>query len=258
MELQMEKYTDLHKQDLLEPIRPLLEKGTYKFNQHGKLESELRMAPGTPWIHVRQDARKNCGMWHQIWFNFYGIVPSYCQNCWKVVIRPTTFKELLMLYEILVELDRPSKCGIERRDSVPGLYGGYMYNDTLEDGQECYEVITKEVNEKIGPHVKTILKRACTEFEHKFQNARYWEVSEYQKKLESALEKMFVDYGKIHDQPLVLQKHVMANWMKFAFAHGDPSVNEFLTEPLYPPYDTFHDNPEVGKKPVEELHPDEV
>ncbi|MCK5581918.1 MAG: hypothetical protein KAJ18_11675 [Candidatus Omnitrophica bacterium] len=236
-----DRYKNLIETDLLDPILSLLNNQSYQFNSSGRLEADMRMQSETPWIHVRQGIVRNCGMWHQVWFNFYKFIPSYCQKCWKVVIRPHTLIELFQLYEILVELDLPSKCGIEKRYTVGALYGGYMYNDSKEEGLECKNMIERIVHKRIGPHVKVFLKRACTEFEHKFGDSSKWTVTEEQKRLESQLERLFMDQGKSHAQSDAMERHIMANWVKFAFAQGDPTANDFSDKPLYPPYVTYEE-----------------
>jgi len=231
-----EKFRGIVDSDLLTPLLPLIRQGAYHFANDGRIEVDFRMTADTPWIHVRQDSRKNCGIWHQVWFNLFNIIPSYCQSCWKVVVRPTTLKELFQLYELQVAMNRPSKCGIEVRQTVGALYGGYFYNETYEAGLACLKDVKEAVHGTIGKHVNVFLKRACTEFEHKFGDSRNWSVSEEQKFLESRLENLFLDPAKSHEQGIEIKRHVMAGWVRFAFAAGDKTVGEFLNQPLYPPY----------------------
>ena len=68
-------------------------------------------------------------------------VPSKCMGCWKVVVRLKTLKQLFSLLQLQMRMGRPSKCGIEVRESVNGLYGGYFYNHSLEEGLECYSAV---------------------------------------------------------------------------------------------------------------------
>lgn len=238
----VEKFRGIVDADILGPMIPLLRSGAYKFANDGRIEADFRMTAETPWLHVRQDCRRNCGIWHQIWFEKYNIIPSYCQNCWKVVVRPRTLKELFQLYELQIKMNRPSKCGIEVRLTVDALYGGYFYNDTQELGLECLKDVKEAVHATIHPDIKVFLKRACTEFEHKFGDSTKWAVSEEQKALESRLEGLIIDPSKSHDQGAEIKRHVIAGWVKFANAAGDQTAQEFLTHPLYPPYVTYGDD----------------
>jgi hypothetical protein len=129
----------------------------------------------------------------------------------------------------------PSKCGIEKRYSVHGLYGGYMYNDSKEEGLSCLE----NIRELLPEGVKAFLKRGCTEFEHKFGDSREWKVTPEQLALERRLDDLFIDTRKKAGQGKELKTHVMANWVRFAFANGDQTAKEYMDKPLYPSYVTF-------------------
>jgi len=235
----MDKYMDLIKQDIIEPIRPLLQNGAYRFTPTGQLEADLRMQSETPWIHVRQDSNRNCALWHQVWFNHYGFIPSGCQKCWKVVVRPHYLSDLFKLHDLLTQLDMPSKCGIEKRYSVHALYGGYLYNDSKEEGLSCLEHIRPLLKEHVSPGTTAFLKRGCTEFEHKHGDSRNWEVTPEQLQLERRLEDLFVEQRHRSYQSREMQTHIMANWVRFAFANGDITAKKFMTDPLYPPYVTY-------------------
>lgn len=230
-------YMNLTEKDIIEPVRPLLERGLFRFTTAGKIESDQQMVSETPWVHVRQCTWRNCSLWHQVWFGHYNIIPSGCQECWKVVIRPRTLAELFQVHDLLCALDLPSKCGIEKRYSVHGLYGGYMYNDSKEEGLSCLENIRK----MLPDGVEAFLKRACTEFEHKFGDSSKWGVTPEQLALEKRLDDLFIDTRKKGDQGKELKNHVMANWIRFAYANGDQTAKEFSSKPLYPPYVTYEE-----------------
>lgn len=238
----VEQYRFMIESDIIRPIKGLIEQGVYSFTPDGRLDGTARMSCETPWLHIRQDSKRDCGIWHHIWFNYYNIVPSHCQRCWKVVVRPQTLTELFKLYDILNKLDWPSKCGIERREAVPGLYGGYLYNDSEEEGLECLKVISKLVKDGIGPHIKCILKRGCTEFEDKYSPSSAWSVSEEQALLEKRLEDLFISTVKHYRQGLELRRHVMANWIRFAYMNADDTAHDYTNGPLYPLYEKFGEN----------------
>lgn len=236
-----EKYKDIINSDLLEPIMPLLRSRVYFFTRGGRIDCKRGLNADTPWVHIRQAQGKDCGLWHQVWFNHYGFIPFGCQSCWKVVVRPRTLKEMFELYELMKFLDLPSKLGIERRFSVPALFGAYFYNNSYEDGQQCYKFVREAVSQALSPDVKVILKRGCTEMEHAFGDSTKWMVSEEQAGLEKRLSDLFLPMTDQYNQPDAYNEHVMAGWIKFAFAGGDPTAAEFSSEPLFPPYVTYHD-----------------
>ena len=144
-------------------------------------------------------------------------VPSYCANCYKVVIRPETFSELLESEALLKSLNYLSKCGIELRPFVKGLYGVYFYTWGLEKGLERL----KEIQEHLP---SAILKRSCTEFEMNHGPSDKWEVAPYQLELERTVGEMVGTYGDdlIQDLGMVHQK-----WMDFAYKF-DPTFQHEL------------------------------
>ena len=183
----------------------------------------------TPWVHVKPCPQKNCNMDHQIIFNTWGIVPPKCQECWKVVVNPKTFKQLMELEALEIELDRPSKCGIELRDYTPKHYGGYFYNNSLDEGRECYGVVRSAVDEALtdGKDVQVILKRACTEFEVVKGPSPFWCLSpEEEAKLE--LIHAFVQNNRSNlAQPDFTKTNVRLGWMLWAHSNGDMSYKEY-------------------------------
>lgn len=102
-----------------------------------------------PWMFARLPPLEiaNCMLWKGIIFDIFCVnflhkedrfIPQGCQNCHKVVVKPRTYKELLDLRKLQVELDYPSKCGIEERSFSKGLYGGYFYCGGIEDGRSRF------------------------------------------------------------------------------------------------------------------------
>ena len=157
-------------------------------------------------------------------------VPSYCANCYKVVIRPETFSELLELEALLKSLNYSSKCGIEVRPFVKGLYGGYFYTEGLDKGLQRL----KEIQEY---YPDATLKRGCTEFEMNHGPSDKWEVTTQQLELERTVGEMVGIYGDdlIQDLGMVHQK-----WMDWAYKFDKTFVHE-----LYPKcitYDNIHNS----------------
>lgn len=256
-------YKHLAAHDIIEMLKPLLDSGGYQLrSEDGKLiPRNPQMARETPWIHVRHIPGFNCGLWHQIIFNYISaklpqgqkFVPRHCQSCWKVVVRPRTLQQLFNLLEIQKSLDRPSKCGIEVRETVHGLYGGYFYNKSLDAGLECYTAVcsalfTNEVMRPLldeideeGKTIRILLKRACTEYEHACGPSDQWKVTDEQNALEDLVEQYVY-----HDEMNLMQPdHVCWNikkrWIEWAWKNGDPTFARYTgNEPLYPPYITYH------------------
>ena len=165
-----------------------------------------------------------------------------CHNCFKVVIRPPTLRSLFALMDLQKRMGRPSKCGIEIRDTVFGLYGGYFYNWGLDAGLECYEAVRAAIDAEpeLGPDVPIILKRACTEFEMLCGPSDKWEISEKQIELESLVNRWFVRDIKHRTQPEHAIANVHRKWIEWAYACGDPTYAEYTNgKPVHPPVVTY-------------------
>jgi len=256
-------YDHLRANDVIGTLQVLLDRAGWNLRtEDGKLfVRHPAIAVDTPWIHVRTAPGFDCGLWHQITFNFISsnlpererFVPRHCQCCWKVVVKPRTLQQLFNLLELEKALDRPSKCGIELRDSVPGLYGGYFYNKTKEAGLECYEVVKVAMleNEFLSPLLdevddegrttRLILKRACTEFEHVCGPSDKWVVTPEQNAIEDLVDRWVVTDGLELGQPENLVWNIKKRWIEWAWKNGDPTYLRYTGgKPLYPNYVTYH------------------
>ena len=240
-------FEQLINQDLIEMMSDAVSKGVYRIQPDGTLKADTGVATESPWHHIAMLTDYNCELWHQVMFDIIGskhrkFVPSGCQECWKVVVRPRSLHELFQLLDIEFRLQLPSKCGIERRATVHGLYGGYFYNKSLQEGLERYEQIRAEVDKNISPDLEVRLKRACTEFELAFPDSRAWEIHDWQLPIE-ALVTAFVAQaqdGSPLQPPLVLT-HVHRRWIEWAYQNGDVTYLEYTGgKPLYPAAVTYH------------------
>lgn len=238
-------------QDVIEWCRPLFEtRGYHLRDSDGKIIFEGRMAWDTPWHHVRHAHGLDCHLWHQVLFDIVFTrmgqqkwVPSKCHECWKVVVRPPTIKGLFALLELQQAIGRPSKCGIETRDTVHGLYGGYFYNRSLDEGLDCYGVVREAIDKepRLGKDVSVILKRACTEFELRAGIATEWQVTDQQAHVEAVVNSVFVHDLVTRSQPEWAIARVHTRWIQWAYAMGDSTVFEFTDgRPLFPPPVRYH------------------
>jgi hypothetical protein len=258
----MEKsYLELCKsKDVISLVKPLLQQANYKLRDaDGKIYAESYLSWDTPWHHVYHAGHLDCQTWNRIIFNFVFTAaeekwaPLNCHNCFKVVIRPPTLKALFALLDLEKRMGRPSKCGIEIRDTVFGLYGGYFYNWGLDAGLECYEAVRAEIDAdpELGKEVPVILKRACTEFELLVGPSDKWQVNDKQVELESLVNRWFVRDIKHRNQPDHAIANVHRRWIEFAYMCGDETYLEYTNgEPLYPPAVTYH---HLVKKPKKKI-----
>jgi len=193
-----------------------------------------------PWVYIKRVPDINCNRHSGILFGCFEIVPRYCMNCYKVVIRPRTIVELFKLHDTMRDFFPEwikGKCGVEERGYVNARYGGYCYTQGLEEGQKTYEEVRKQVSEHISPDVPVMLKRACTEYKEMYGESDKWdEIKEtkttgYPREMwdmvEDWVDETFIFQDGNPPQPDSIKWGVMEHWMDFAYASGDASYRIF-------------------------------
>jgi hypothetical protein len=198
----------------------------------------------TPWCHQKGIPQKHCSLDHDIMFNRFKIITPRCLQCWKVVVTPRTFDELMKLKAMEAYMDVPSKCGIEMRDYTPKFYGGYFYNNSFEEGRACLEEVKKNTKEFIGPEVadEVILKRGCTEYEMVVGPSPYWHITEEQEGLYEIAQSLIDVPRGAHVQDILQQRMVQIKWFLWAHMNGDMSYKEYNGgKALFPGYVKYND-----------------
>jgi len=231
----------MHLNDLLKPgggYHCRIEDGRFVPNAVG-------MGTDAPWVYVKTGHDLRCDIFHRVFFNVLGLIPSRCRECYKVVCMPRTLVELFDLYELQREMGVPCKCGIELRKTDTRLYGGYFYCKGLKEGQERYKEVRELVDERISPDTGVILKRYCSEYEIGPDNQgptdELPEMTEDEKWLEGYVMSMFPSVGFGSIQPDHIASHVMMSWVHWAYQHGDPTYGEFTDgKALFKPVVTYH------------------
>jgi hypothetical protein len=242
-------YKDVVQTDVIELLMPLLKGGWRLRPGDGKFQTDMGFVYQTPWHFTKIDRFAECHTWFQIVFQVAQksmrepFVPSYCQSCWKVVVRPKTLKGLFGLLEVQERSPFSCKCGIEVRPYTHGNYGGYFYNRSLEDGLDCFQWVRTNVDAHpdLGPSTPIILKRACTEMEMKCGASHAWSVTPEQLELEKRIWNHIVHDEVLQPLPPHVIEHVHRKWVEHAYDRGDETYKEYTGGlPLYPSPDTYH------------------
>ena len=257
-------YLEAKKREFVD--RFLSKHGSYFYRmEDGKIDFQKRMMPDPPWAYIKGGANQNCHLWHQVLFNFIyeeKKIPIPCHNCWKVVLMPRDIEELFASYILIKELGRAGKCGIEGdRGNTNRLYGAYFYNNSVEEGLECYDLVRKAVdtdrsfnltllgaplvtrfNNGYDTPVNVILKRGCTEFEQQCGPSDTWNWDEDQVETERIVNDSFVS-DIFHAEMSEAQIARLAyKWIHHAFKWGDEKYLMFTNgNKMYPPPVTYHD-----------------
>ena len=237
---------ELEGEDYYTILAPLLQMN-YRWDANKKYMKQMGegyLSAETPWCHSKGTPFKHCNLDHQITFNTFNIIPPRCLNCWKVVVTPTTLVQLFELEQIELQMNVPSKCGIEMRDYTPKFYGGYFYNHSLDEGRERYEQVRKMVDSNMtnGKDVSVILKRGCTEYEmikgpsHAWHNTRQ---EEYMLEVIDAFVHCPRGQG---EQSRIVKNHVKMKWFLWAHMNGDMSYKKLNGgKSLFPGYVKYHE-----------------
>lgn len=253
-------YDEIKSKNIIGAVKHLLRQDVLELrHSDGKLmPCHLKNTWETPWSHHKLSYRSNCYMWKDIFFHNLvqavlpvdkWFVPRHCQDCYKVVVRPPTLKALFALEKLQYKLDHASKCGVEIRDTVFGLYGGYFYNRGLDEGLACYKMVKKAVNEDpaLGD-IPVLLKRACTEMEDACGDSDKWEVTPEAIQLEELVEQYFVMDIPVVGQTDHAKRFVHQTWIEKAYKWGDPTSLEYFDGGNTPGIDyvTYHHLVEQG------------
>lgn len=239
-------YLKLNKIDFISKYKRLLEDKGYKLRiEDGKfVPRNIASAYDVPWVYTKTDPKSRCDIFHNVFHQIDKHIHSYCRECYKVVVRPQNLVQLFDLYEVQRRLDVPCKCGIERRESVYGLYGGYFYNRGLEQGLERLKEVRKLVDENLSPSTLVFLKRYCTEFEvgpdALGDSDKTPDVTNEEREWEMSVMSLFPRVGVSTPQSDTQIAHVMNAWIHWAYANGDETYKEFTNgSPLFKPYVTY-------------------
>lgn len=241
-------YVNLSKLDLIKKLEKLLAGGGYILREEDGRFVPPRTAMGydVPWVYVKSIEGNRCDLAHKVYAELLDHIPSFCRECYKVVVRPRTLEELFDLLELQVQMGVPCKCGIERRETVKGLYGGYFYCRGVEEGKKRYKEVRKLVNEHLSPETTVLLKRYCTEFEigeySKGPSNEYPDATWEDKEMELWVEDLIPRVGHPTEQPDHVRAHVMRKWIHYAYQNGDETYKLFTDgSPLFPGYITYHE-----------------
>ena len=153
-------------------------------------------------------------------------------------MKPFNLKSLFECYDIFTALNLPSKIGADLRSYTYGAWAGFVYGDTLDQGQENYRIVREAIPKK----VPVILKRGCTEMEKLLDSDKWDEVSDRDMYFERKLNKLFAFSEEMYYQAKWLKQEIKENWILRAIEIGDPTAREMA--------EAHSDNPDIWKKLV--------
>ncbi len=246
----MALYEELVKIDVIGPVAGALRGRPLSIDPYGKIQLYQEIIPGQPWFYVEMPevSERLCGVWHQIYFDHYKIVPKGCRACWKVVWTGETLDQLFSAAGIQKEMGLEAKCGTEVRpwSGKLGKYRGFWYSPLgggLDAGRELYKKIAaKFAKDKVVGGTDLILKRGCTEMEQFFSPSDSWEEVKEKgdwDRLEGMLDEVWVPPPLAVPPRGPLNICTQIGWIQYGWEHGDSTVtgkypNKYLENPLKP------------------------
>jgi len=246
-------YLKLDRINLIKKLAPLLRPGG---GYHCRIEdgkfvpNSVAMANDAPWVYVKSASDLRCDIFHAVLFNVCELIPSRCRECWKVVVRPRTLRELFDLYELQITMGVPCKCGMEKRLTTTSLYGGYFYCKGKEQGLERYKEVRELVSKHLSPDTGVVLKRYCTEYEigpkGQGPSNELPDLTEDELWFEKYVIDHFPSVGFGTPQPDHITAQVMQDWIHYAYryhkATGDETYLEFTGgSPLFKSTIFYHE-----------------
>lgn len=214
----------------------------------GKLKVKmLPVGHVSPWYHMETPTMKQCGLWHDIYFKHFGFIPRGCRKCWKTVFKSHTDPnqqyviDLFRMRDFLQSLRMPSKVGTDIRIYTPDRTNGYIYADSLEQGKMYHSIYSKRFLKEF-PNGKVVLKRGCTEYEHRFGNPDEWDFNDQWDAMDEYFDYLIEDHEDLNLRGLV--EHSNADtfrfWLERAYSIGDPTWKEaFVSQGYVPPEELF-------------------
>jgi len=267
----MALYEEFDSIDVIGPVRESIERSGYILCEDGKIRPYMprHMTLDSPWINAKVCPLRHCYKWHKIYFNLYDLVPRGCLNCFKIVTRPQTLKDLFKMHKLQAkwvaqeEDFLPCKCGIERRKYTKpkGLYGAYFYcplGEGVEVAREWHKKVERLVHREFGIHYKVILKRGCTEMENAAGPSNKWEYNDAHARFEDLLDAVWEVPKSLLEEPIVLRPSIFKTWIEHGLEHKDKTALEYverLEDFTGTPTVFYHDkkveikaSPELGRR----------
>ena len=126
-------------------------------------------------IFRRNTIDLNCERHFEV-FNTYRVIPEFCFGCYKVQVNPKSILELFKLYivfdKIKLEKNNIRKCMIELRNSIGGVYKGFIYCSGLDEAKKIFDNISPILKKIIDEKISIEIKRGCSEFSIPYPNLR--------------------------------------------------------------------------------------
>ena len=139
-----------------------------------RADGKLTLRPSRPAVGFSNDKPfgRDCRfLKHFMFEHVYGraCVPIGCAACYKVKVEAQTMRQLMAVKKLAEGFDCRAKSAPEvDSPENQSLYASYFYLTGLDQAREVYKEVRAKVDADpaLGPTVKVIIKRGCTNYEH--------------------------------------------------------------------------------------------
>ena len=148
------------------------------------------------------------------------------------------------MYDVFWRLGVNGKIGLDIREYTGQPYGGFIYNDSLAEGQQMLQKVRQALEDAFGENEPpSLLKRGCTEMELDTPSDQWDDVPREQLEKEQMLDEIFVKTemtGSISPWLIEDKKH---RFIRHAISIGDPTWKELVEDPSqYTPHTVCYDD----------------
>lgn len=185
-----------------------------------------------------------------------GVIPRFCNDCFKVQILPADLTGLIQTYFVFRGLDLPRdnarKCMVELRDDVPNPYKGYIFCQSEDEALQCREAFESALHAFGISNIHCGISHGCSEYGIQYPDFKYsgdgahraftrpesWDRLEEDFFTRNELQAHYKDH---HNKQGITIYDVLGfrTWVKYAEIIGDDACQRFLGGPAITMPDHF-------------------
>jgi len=218
---------------------------------------ELRRAIKQPYIGNRGEFGPCCSFLNDFMFTqVYGekAVPIGCRDCYKIKVAPDTLRQLMAVKEVADDYQCSSKSGSEAdKKNTQSLYATYFYFLGLDKARSTFRKLRSAIDShpKLGPMVKMVIKRGCTNYEHACGPSDQYTFDPRLAEIEAYFWPRFVRQQPRESRKPIRDAMTLMHLVRTAYRIGDDTYKDFTGgKPLFPP--TVSYDPEVDSNAGDE------
>lgn len=230
-------YEKICETDILSPVAEALGRKVFSFDKDYRIPLKRQRPADRLWLNSAHCGVRDCGIWMDVYFKFYKLIPRGCRCCWKLALKVETVGEALEIHRLQAGMGLPAKVGPEVRGYTgwSGKFHAFWYcplDGGLKGAREQWELVGEKLTTLLGPEHCLHLKRGCTEMEYLAIQAGLGASDQWDKmsgifdSLEGMLEELFYVTESSADLaavklPWYVYNKIVRTWIEKAFENGE-------------------------------------